>query len=69
MDNMWKTSTHALIKVVPPRIINKVFPINKLTSNEHHYLGPSMLQLVYHTHWKPTWILICNICLMFAINN
>ncbi len=56
MDNTWKTSTCALIRAVPPKIINKVFPIKKLTSNEHHYLGPSMLQLVYHTHWKPPWI-------------
>jgi hypothetical protein len=46
MDNMWKTSTHALIRAVSPRIINKVFPIKQLTSNEHHYLRPSMLQLV-----------------------
>lgn len=56
MENMWKTSTHTQIRVVPPRIINQLFPIKTSTNNEHHYLGPSMLQLVYCTHWKPTWI-------------
>lgn len=56
MDKLWKTSTHALVRAIPPRITNQVFPKKIWTSSEHHYLGPNMLQLVYYTHWKPTGI-------------
>jgi hypothetical protein len=63
MDNMWKTSTHELIRAVPPRIINKVFPIKKLTNNEQACFNLCIIHIGNQQN------IICNICLMFAINN